>query len=95
MKAMELLPVVSEKAYTLANEQNKYTFFVPTTSNKIEIGKAVEEKYKVKVLRVNTVVKPGKSVTDWKRNMKFRKSDMKKAIVLLKDGDKIDEFFNI
>ena len=92
---MEIVPVVSEKAYNLANEQNKYTFFVPTTTNKIEVAKEVESKYKVTVLKVNTVVKPGKLTTDWKRNKKIRKSDMKKAIVLLKAGDKIDEFFNI
>ena len=94
-KKIELKPVISEKSYTLANASNKYIFFVDTGINKIEIKNAVEEKYKVKVLDVNTVVKPGKSTKDWKTNKTFRKSDKRKAIVTLKKGDKIDEFLNI
>ncbi len=94
-KKIILKPVVSEKAYELANSSNKYTFFVGTDVNKIEIKKAVEEKYKVKVTNVNTVVKPGKESRDWKTNKYYRRSDKKKAIVTLKKGDKIDEFLNI
>ena len=94
-KEIVLKPVVSEKSYALANASNKYVFFVDTGVNKIEIKKAVESKYKVKVLDVNIVIKPGKMVTDWKTRKSFRKSDKRKAIVTLKKGDKIDEFLNI
>ncbi|MDY0096887.1 MAG: 50S ribosomal protein L23 [Candidatus Dojkabacteria bacterium] len=94
-KEIMLKPVVSEKSYGLANASNKYVFFVDTGVNKIEIKKAVEKKYKVTVLDVNTVVKPGKGFKDWKSNKSFRKSDKRKAIVTLKKGDKIDEFLNI
>lgn len=94
-KKIELKPVVSEKSYMLANTSNKYVFFFDTGINKIEIKNAVEKKYKVKVIDVNTVVKPGKSNKDWKTNKTFRKSDKRKAIVTLKKGDKIDEFLNI
>lgn len=93
-KNIELKPVISEKSYALANASNKYIFFVDTGINKIEIKNAVEKKYKVTVLDVNTVVKPGKRFRDWKTNKSFRKSDKRKAIVTLKKGDKIDEFLN-
>jgi len=88
-------PVISEKSYTLANASNKYTFVVESGVNKIEIKSAVETKYKVKVETVNIVIKPGKMKRDWKTNRKSRKSDIRKAIVTLKKGDKIDEFLNI
>ncbi len=94
-KEIVLKPVVSEKSYSLANESNKYVFFVDSGVNKIEIKNAVEKKYKVKVLSVNIVIKPGKMVRDWKSNKSTRKSDRRKAIVTLKKGDKIDEFLNI
>lgn len=94
-KEIMLKPVVSEKSYSLANESNKYVFFVDTGVNKIEIKKAVEKKYKVKVLSVNITIKPGKGFKEWKTNRTFRKSDQRKAVVTLKKGDKIDEFLNI
>lgn len=94
-KEIMLKPVVSEKSYALANEGNKYVFFVDRNVNKIEIKKAVEKKYKVKVLNVNITVKPGKKINEWKTNRTFRKSDLKKAVVTLKKGDKIDEFLTV
>jgi len=94
-KNITVKPIVSEKSYTLANASNKYTFEVGMDVNKIEIKKAVEDKYKVKVEGVNVVIKPGKLKRDWKTNRKNRKSDIRKAIVTLKKGDKIDEFLNI
>lgn len=87
--------MISEKSYNLANTLNKYVFLVDTPANKIEVRKAVEEKYKVKVEDVNIVNRPGKVSRDWKTNKSFRKEDKKKAVVTLKKGDKIDEFLNI
>jgi large subunit ribosomal protein L23 len=94
-KEISLQPVISEKSYKLANEGNKYVFLVDKNVNKIEIKKAVEKKYKVKVISINTLVRPGKASRDWKTRRYFRKSDKRKAIVTLKQGDKIDEFLNI
>ena len=94
-KKFELQPVVSEKSYNQANADNKYTFLVPRGINKIEMKKAVEAKYKVKVEKVNATVRPGKMVRNWKANKRFRKSDMRKIVVTLKKGNKIDEFLNI
>lgn len=94
-KDIKLQPMISEKSYNAANASNKYTFLVSSEANKIEIAKAIESKYKVKVEDVNVVIKPGKIKRDWKTNRKNRNTDAKKAIVTLKKGDKIDEFLNI
>ena len=93
--ADQIKPVVSEKSYNLANSSNKYTFYVPLGMNKIEIAGAIAEKYGVTVLSVNTTIKPGKMKRDPRYNTLKRKSDSKKAVVLLKDGDSIDDFINV
>ncbi|HHP50876.1 MAG TPA: 50S ribosomal protein L23 [Moorella mulderi] len=92
MKAPEdiiLAPVVTEKSTDLI-KQNKYTFLVHPEANKIEIKKAVERLFNVKVLKVNTLMDRGK-----RRRMgrsEGRTPDRKKAIVTLKPGDKIPLF---
>lgn len=67
---------------------NKYLFWVGSDSNKIEIRKAVEDIYKVKVDSVNTISMRGKLKRV--RYAMGKTSDWKKAIVTLKDGSKID-----
>jgi len=94
-KKFELKPVVSEKSYSLANTQNKYTFLVDGKANKIEVAQEVEKEYKVKVTKVNSIVRPGKLRRDYKTNKKYRAEDITKVVVTLKKGDKIDEFLNI
>lgn len=94
-KEMKIQPVISEKSYNLANSENKYTFFVPKDMSKIAVAGEIEKAYKVKVVTVNVVVKPGKLKRDWKYGTYSRKSDMKKAVVQVKSGDKINDFFNI
>ncbi len=69
-------------------QMNKYLFWADKHSNKIEIKKAVEDIYKVKVDGVNTVTMRGKS-----KRVRYavgKTSDWKKAIVTLKEGSKID-----
>ena len=80
-------PVITEKA-TLLSEQNKVVFQVAKDSTKDEIASAVEELFKVQVLKVNTLVTKGK--TKRFRGIKGRRSDVKKAIVTLADGQSID-----
>jgi large subunit ribosomal protein L23 len=89
---IKVQPMISEKTYDMANALNKYTFLVPRGVNKIEVANWVEKEYKVKVVNINSVVKPGKLKRDWKTGIKSRKSDKVKVIVTLKEGDKIDEF---
>ena len=67
---------------------NKYVFEVDKSANKTEIRKAIEQVYKVKVKDVNTMIMSGK----W-RKVRFKPGktpDWKKAIVTLRQGDKID-----
>lgn len=67
---------------------NKYLFWVDRYANKIEIKKAIEDIYKVRVSGVNTAVMRGK--TKRVRYEQGKTSDWKKAVVTLKEGDKID-----
>lgn len=88
-RKFELLrsPVITEKS-TLLSEHNQVTFRVPMDANKIEIRKAVEELFGVKVTAVNTIVTKGK--TKRFRGQVGRRSDVKKAIVTLAEGESID-----
>ena len=84
-----LRPVVSEKSYGLLDE-GKYTFVVAPDANKTQIRIAVESVFGVKVTGVNTLNRPGK-----RRRTRFgwgQRSDTKRAIVTLAEGDRIDIF---
>jgi large subunit ribosomal protein L23 len=82
-----LAPVITEKA-TLLSEQNKVVFRVSMDSTKDEISAAIEELFKVQVLKVNTLITKGK--TKRFRGRAGRRSDIKKAIVTLAEGQSID-----
>lgn len=78
----------TEKSSVL-QPQRKYIFLVHKTANKIQIKQAIEEIYKVKVKEVNTLILPGKL-----RRVRYqlgRTPDFKKAVVTLKEGQKISE----
>ena len=92
-----LKPIITEKAETLSEGSNKYTFLVNKKSIKLDIKKAIEEKYTVKVARVNTMIMPSKAKS---RNTKSRVligrvPSYKKAIISLKDGETIDFFGDV
>lgn len=80
-------PHITEKA-TLLSEQNAVVFKVAKTASKPEIKAAVEALFNVSVTGVNTIVQKGKTKR-WKGKPYFR-SDMKKAIVTLAEGQSID-----
>ncbi|VXD01722.1 50S ribosomal protein L23 [Sphingomonas sp. AX6] len=82
-----LAPHITEKS-TLVSEQNAVVFKVANDATKPEIKAAVEALFNVSVTRVNTIVQKGKTKR-WK-GAPYKRSDMKKAIVTLKDGDSID-----
>jgi large subunit ribosomal protein L23 len=82
-----LAPHITEKA-TVLSEQNKVVFKVAHDASKDEIATAVEELFKVTVLKVNTVVTKGK--TKRFRGIAGKRSDVKKAIVTLAEGQSID-----
>ena len=82
-----LAPVITEKA-TVLTEQNKVVFQVAKDATKVEIAAAVEELFKVQVVKVNTLNTKGK--TKRFRGHLGRRSDVKKAIVTLQEGQTID-----
>jgi large subunit ribosomal protein L23 len=80
-------PVVTEKS-NMSGEANQYTFVVDLNANKHDIKDAVEKIFNVKVLAVNTLIRKGK-----RKVFKGRKgvqSDLKKAMVRLEAGQRID-----
>lgn len=82
-------PLITEKSNSLLSE-NKYTFLVDLNANKIEIRQAVEDLFKVKVEKVNTMRVKGKIKRV--RRVPGRTPERKKAIVTLRDGDRIEIF---
>jgi len=80
-------PHITEKA-TLLSEHNAVVFKVAGDATKPQIKAAVEELFDVTVTGVNTIVQKGKT-KKWK-GAPYQRSDMKKAIVTLKDGQSID-----
>ncbi len=81
-------PILTEKLSELQEKENKYGFVVDKDANKIEIKRAVEDKFEVKVTKVTTMNMNGKL----KRMGRFegKRADWKKAIVTLEENDKID-----
>ena len=85
-----IAPVVSEKSYGLM-EQNVYTFYVSTDSNKTQIKDAIEQIFGVKVDSVNTFIRAGKRMLT--RTGYGQRKSTKRAYVTLREGsDSIDVF---
>ena len=82
-----LRPIITEKA-TTANENGQVTFAVAMTATKPEIKAAVELLFDVKVVAVNTIVQKGKAKVF--RGRPGRRSNMKKAMITLAEGQNID-----
>jgi large subunit ribosomal protein L23 len=92
MKAIkEILdfPWMTEKSTAIRAQGNQYVFKVKPDANKIEIKQAIEARFQVKVLSVNTVNVQGKLKRT--RGILGRRNDWKKAIVRLQEGDTIKE----
>lgn len=83
-------PLLTEKGTKIQEHTNQYFFEVRKDANKIEIKKAVEKLFNVKVEAVNTLRMPGK----WKRlgRSMGRSNGWKKAIVTLREGEVIELF---
>ena len=89
-------PIITEKI-TLLQEKRQYAFEVHPDANKIEIEKAIEKKFNVKVESVRTMRVGAKKRMQLTRAGRFegRTRTWKKAIVTLKEGNKIDYFENV
>jgi large subunit ribosomal protein L23 len=84
-------PVVSEKSYSLMDE-NVYVFVVDPSATKVDVRNAVEQAFGVKVEKVNTLNRKGKAKRNRRTNTVGYRSDTKRAIVTLREGDSIDLF---
>ncbi|MBQ3710129.1 MAG: 50S ribosomal protein L23 [Bacteroidales bacterium] len=90
-------PVITEKMTAISEKLNRYAFIVDKRANKLQIKKAVEDIYGVKVAAVNTMNYEGKSKSRYTKSgvITGKASDTKKAIVTLAEGETIDFFSNI
>ncbi len=92
MLASEIIkrPIITEKTMLLVEKENKYTFSVDKRANKIQIAKAIEELFKVKVVKVNKI----NTTPKLKRVGQHAgfKPHVTKAICKLAKGDKIEMF---
>mgnify|MGYP001378990960 CR=1 FL=1 len=93
-KALSIIkkPLLTEKSTNL-NQFNKYSFIVSKNSNSFEIKQAIENVFKVKVEKINTLVVRGKPKS-FKGSVGYKK-DYKKAIITLAEGNTIDSSLEI
>ena len=89
-------PIVTEKI-SAQQEKGVYAFEVDPKANKIKIAQAISKKFNVTVIDVHTMNYKGKTKTQMTKRGRFtgKTSHFKKAIVTLKEGDKIDLFANV
>lgn len=87
---MKISPVISEKAMS-GNDKRTYTFKVGRSANKIMVKQAVEALYKVTVVDVRTANTAAKQLRRGRSRITGIRPGYKKAVVKLKEGDKITE----
>lgn len=97
MKTILIRPLITEKNTGLQESQNQYSFEVGIDCNKIEIARAVEKKFGVRVNKVRTLTAKGKKKSQMTKKGRFEgyRADRKKAIVTLHKEDKIDFLGNV
>jgi large subunit ribosomal protein L23 len=95
MHEILIRPMITEKMTNIsAAQKGKYGFIVSTKSNKIQIAKAIEQKFNVHVVDVRTINHHGKTKTQFRKSGRFsgKTPGSKKAIVTLKEGETIELF---
>ncbi|HAM97373.1 MAG TPA: 50S ribosomal protein L23 [Marinilabiliales bacterium] len=92
-----LRPIISEKMTAQTEKMNRYGFIVERTADKIQIAKAIEELYNVKVASVNTIRYGGKLKSRYTKAgfVQGKTNNYKKAIITLAVGETIDFYSNI
>jgi large subunit ribosomal protein L23 len=96
MTGIIVRPIVTEKI-TALESKNQYAFEVVPGANKIEIARAIAKKFNVTVMKVRTMNYDGKSKVQMTRKGRFsgKTSHFKKAVVTIKEGQKIELFENV
>ena len=94
MNNILIKPIVTEKMTEIMERENKYGFIVNYNANKIEIAKAIEKRFEVEVVAVNTIRYKGKTKTQFTKKGRFsgKTPQFKKAIITLKEGQTLDLF---
>ncbi|NOX16929.1 MAG: 50S ribosomal protein L23 [Chlorobi bacterium] len=97
MQNVLIRPLVTEKMTELTENTGKYGFVVKVDANKIEIARAIKEKFDVDAININTIKYKGKTKTQFTKRGRFsgKTPQFKKAIVTLKEGQTIDLFGEI
>ena len=83
-------PIITEKA-TAQGAENKYCFKVAFKANRAQVKQAIEQFFGAKVLRTNLVTVRGKTRRAGRSKKEFKQANWKKAIVQLKEGEKLEE----
>ena len=94
---IEIRPLITEKANSLSEKLNCYTFAVSPDANKFQIKDIVEKLYNVRVTSVNTASYAGKRKQRWTKSglLRGKKPAFKKAYVTVAEGQTIDYYNNI
>ncbi len=97
MKTILIKPLITEKTSAATDRHNQFSFIVDEGANKIEIKKAVEEEYKVKVKDVRTINVDGKLKSKFTKTgvVSGRTPSVKKAVISLMAGETIDFYANL
>lgn len=95
--AFIIKPLVTEKANSLSEKLNQYSFVVLPQANKLQIKEEIEATYNVNVVGISTMRYAGKNKARYTRSglVRGRSNAFKKAIVTLKEGETIDFYSNI
>jgi len=94
MRNVLIRPLITEKMTEISESEGKYGFVVDYHANKIQIARAIKEKFEVDVESINTIKHKGKMRTQFTKRGRFtgKTPRFKKAIVKLKEGQTIDIF---
>jgi len=94
MNQVLVRPLITEKMTNISADSDKYGFLVNPKANKIQIKSAIEKKFDVHVIEVRTINHPGKIKSQFRKSGKFegKTPKFKKAIITLKEGEKIELF---
>ena len=94
MHQVLISPLITEKMTNITADNGKYGFLVNPKANKIQIAKAIEAKFNVHVIDVRTLNYSGKVKTQFRKSGRFtgKTAKFKKAIITLKEGEKIELF---
>ena len=94
MHQILISPLITEKMTNITADKGKYGFLVNPKANKIQIAKAIEVKFNVHVIDVKTITHAGKMKTQFRKSGRFtgKTAKYKKAIITLKEGEKIELF---